>query len=159
AQRRDDAAAVAHAYPPVGDDLEVDGLPRGNWPLADDDVVREVGDDLRAVEQRLERVGREGVQVGHGAHRLEQHAPLGTRRRRQKDLGREEAWLTRREAWRHVSVRNVDERYSADDGVRQAPEGLLVGVNGRDTGLVVEKVDGGLPVARPEEVHQVLEML
>jgi hypothetical protein len=61
AQRRDDTAAVTHAYPSVGDNLEMHGLPGGDPPLPNDDLILEVGDDLRAVEQRFERGGRHVV--------------------------------------------------------------------------------------------------
>ena len=91
-------------------------------------------------------------------HRPEQHAPPRTRRRRQEDLGREEAGLARREASGHLPVRDVDQGHFTGDGVGQGAQRLLVGVNGRDAGLVVEKVDGGFSVRRPEEVHQVLEV-
>src|SRR5262245_38152670 len=42
AQRRDDTAAVAYAHPSVSDDLEMHGLPRGDRPLPNDDLIREV---------------------------------------------------------------------------------------------------------------------
>src|SRR5215467_11436188 len=53
-QRRDDTTAITHAHPSVGDDLEVHGFPGGNRPFPNDDLFRKVGDDVRAVEQRLE---------------------------------------------------------------------------------------------------------
>src|SRR5262245_61272332 len=55
AQRRDETAAGTHAHAPVGDNLEMHGLPGGDRPLPNDDLIREVGDDVRAVEKRLER--------------------------------------------------------------------------------------------------------
>src|SRR5262245_50322875 len=51
AQRRNETAAVTYAHPSVGYNLEVHGLSAGDRPLPNDDLIREVGDDLRALEK------------------------------------------------------------------------------------------------------------